>query len=159
MQREFNQSIAKIDQTKIQNARVALVVSRFNDDITGNMCAGAIDALKQAGIKKENIDIHWVPGAFELPLACKKLAQAKLYQGLIALGCVIKGDTDHYYYISNETSRGIMQVMLEVILPIGFGVITVANLEQAAERSHGEHNKGSEAARAVLEMMSSYDIS
>lgn len=94
-----------------------------------------------------------VPGSFEIPLMCQRLARTKKFAGLIAIGAVIKGDTDHYYYISNEASRGIMQVILEESLPIAFGVITTSNLKQARERSGEKGNKGAEAAEALLKMI------
>lgn len=133
--------------------KIAIAVSGFNDDITGKMLEGALAVLEENGVKEKNIRIVPVPGSFELPLACKKMAAEKKYDGIIAIGCVIKGDTDHHLYISGETARGIMDVMLGYSIPVGFGVITVNNLEQAIARSYGDNNKGSEAAQAVLEML------
>ena len=133
--------------------KIAIVASKFNSDITGGMFSGAIEKLKNNRVKEGNIHIFWVPGAFEIPLACQKLAQEKKYDALIALGCVIKGDTDHYYYISGESVRGVMDVMLKFNLPIGLGIITTNNLKQAKERSGKKNNKGSEAAQAILEML------
>lgn len=112
--------------------------------------------MEKNKVKKNNIEIVWVPGSFEIPLVCQKIAQTKKYDGLIAIGCVIKGDTDHYYYISNEVSRGTMEVMLKFSLPIGFGVITTNNLKQAQDRSSNRCNKGGEAASAVLEIIKSF---
>jgi 6,7-dimethyl-8-ribityllumazine synthase len=109
--------------------------------------------LKQNGVSLDNINVVKVPGAFEIPLACQKLAQTKKYDGIIVLGCVIKGDTDHYYYIAGESIRGVMNVMLEEKLSIGMGIITTNNLKQAQERSGAENNKGAESAWAVLEMI------
>lgn len=133
--------------------KVAIVVAKFNSDITGGMLAGAVEKLKINKVKEDNVHVFWVPGAFEIPLACQKLAQKKKYDAIIALGCVIKGSTDHYYYISGESVRGVMDVMLKFNLPIGLGIITTNNLKQAQERSGKKNNKGSEAAQAVLEML------
>lgn len=118
------------------------------------MLEGALETLKDNKVKKENIKTIWVPGSFEIPLACQRLAQTKKYDALIALGCVIKGETDHFYYIAGEASRGIINVMLKFDIPVGFGVITTNNLKQAQARSRGKHNKGREAAEAALVMVS-----
>lgn len=133
--------------------KIAVVVSEFNADITGNMLKVALEILKQNQVKEKNIKIVWVPGSFEIPLACQKLAQSGKYNALIALGCVIKGETGHYYYIAGETSRGIMNVTLKYSIPIGFGIITANNLKQAQERSRGKSNKGREAALVALRMV------
>jgi 6,7-dimethyl-8-ribityllumazine synthase len=133
--------------------KIAIVVSRFNSDITEKMLAGALKVLEKNKVKKENIKIVHVPGSFEIPLSCLRLAKTKKYDALIAIGCVIKGETDHFYYISNVTSYGIMEVMLKCNIPIGFGVITVNNLNQARARSGRTNNKGAEAAVAALGMI------
>ncbi len=135
------------------NFKIALVVSKFNSDITEKMLKGAEDILEKNGVQKKNVEIVWVPGSFEIPLACQRLAKTKKFDGLIAIGCVIKGDTDHYYYISSETIRGIMAVMLDFSLPVGLGIITTQNLKQAKDRCGQKGNKGAEAAQAVLEMI------
>ena len=148
--------IVNNQKSKIINGsgfKVGIVVSKFNSDITGNMLKGVLETLKKNKVKENNIKIIWVPGSFEIPLACQKLAQSKKYNALIALGCVIKGETDHYYFVAGEASRGIMDVMLKFNIPIGFGIITTNNLKQAITRSGGKHNKGADAARAVLEMV------
>jgi len=150
MQRKAEKKLAKINGKKF---KLAVVVSRFNRDITSKMLQGALQTLKKNSVLEKNIEVVWVPGSFEIPLACQKLALSKKYQALVALGCVIKGETDHYYYVAQETSRGVMRVMLDSSLPIGFGVITTNNLKQAKERSSGKKNKGSEAAQAALEMI------
>jgi 6,7-dimethyl-8-ribityllumazine synthase len=136
-----------------RNLKIAIVVSKFNSDITGKMLEGAIKTLENNSVQKKNIEITWVPGSFEIPLACQQLAKIKKYDGIVAIGCVIKGDTDHFYYISSETIRGIMDVMLNFSIPIGLGVITTQNLKQARERCGEKGNKGAEAAQAVLEML------
>ncbi len=133
--------------------KIAVVVSKFNQDITEKMLEGALKILKKNAVPQKNIRIIWVPGSFEIPLACQWLAKNRKYDALVALGCVIKGETDHYYYVAGESSRGIMQVSLENSLPIGFGIITTNNLSQAKKRSQGRTNKGEEATEAALEML------
>jgi 6,7-dimethyl-8-ribityllumazine synthase len=150
MQRDIKAANNLINGRKL---KIAIVVSKFNVDITGKMLEGAVGTLKKNKVKENNIQIVWVPGAFEIPLACQRLAQKKGYGALIALGCVIKGETDHYYYISGESVRGVMDVMLKSNLPIGLGIITTNNLKQAQDRCGKNNNKGSEAAQAVLEML------
>lgn len=150
MQRNKKSNNKIIDGSKL---KIGIVVSKFNSDITESLLSGALKFLEKNKIKKENIKIVRVPGSFEIPLACLRLAKAKKYDALIALGCVIKGETDHYYYISSTTSHGIMDVMLKYNIPIGFGVITVNNLKQARARSGSKNNKGFEAAEAAVEMV------
>jgi len=133
--------------------RIGIAVADFNADITERLLAGALAALVSAGVKKEDIQAVHVPGSFELPLACQKLARTKRFDALVALGCVIKGETDHYFYVAGETSRGIMQVMLSKHIPIGFGVLTVNTLAQAEERA-GRLDAGGGAAHAALRMIS-----
>lgn len=135
------------------NLKIAIVASEFNRDITGILLKGALETLRSNKVKDNNIKIIWVPGSFEIPLACQKLAMSKKFDGLIALGCVIKGETDHYYYIAGEASRGVMDIILKFNIPIGFGIITTNNLKQAQARSRGKSNKGREATLAVLEMI------
>jgi 6,7-dimethyl-8-ribityllumazine synthase len=116
------------------------------------MLKGALKTLKENKVRGGNIKIVYVPGSFEIPLACQRLARLKKYDALVAIGCIIKGETDHFYYICNEASRGIMDVMLKCGVPIGFGVLTCLNLKQAEIRSRGRENKGREAAEAALIM-------
>ena len=142
--------VKKFDGSKL---KIGIVISQFNDNITKPMLEGALEILAENKVKKENIKTVWVPGSFEIPLACQRLAQTKKYDALVAIGCVIKGETDHYYYICNEASRGVMDVMLKLDIPIGFGVLTCNNLKQAEVRSRGKHNKGREAAEAALAMI------
>ena len=149
MKRENEEKII-IDGKKF---KIAIAVSKFNSDMTEEMLNGALETLAENGVKKDNIKIVWVPGSFELPLACQKLAETKKFDGIVAIGCVIKGETNHYHYISGETTRGIMEVMLKYSIPVGFGVITANTIEQALARSYGENSKGREAAQAVLEMV------
>ncbi|MEI6478723.1 MAG: 6,7-dimethyl-8-ribityllumazine synthase [bacterium] len=152
MQRKENQNkeIFKINK----NSKIAIVVSEFNSDITYPMKDGAIEELKVRGIQEKNIKVFDVPGAFEIPFVCKKITRSKKYDGIIAIGCVIRGDTDHYVYIAGESSRGIMEVMLENNIPIANAILTVNNLEQAKIRSEGDTNKGIEAATALLNILS-----
>jgi 6,7-dimethyl-8-ribityllumazine synthase len=131
----------------------ALVVSRFNDFVTEKLLSGAFDALTRSGAKAENIDIVKVPGAFEIPLVAKKLAQKGRYHAVICLGAVIRGATPHFDYVSAEVSKGIAQVSLESSIPIIFGVVTTDTLEQAIERAGAKSgNKGWSAAMAAVEM-------
>ncbi len=137
------------------NARFAIVVSRWNGDITENLLAGALRALERHGVTQERIQVVRVPGAFELPLAALKLADGGNYQGIITLGCIIRGGTPHFEYVCGECARGIGEVALATGLPVAFGVLTTDNLQQAQERSgEGQDNKGEEAALTALEMVS-----
>ena len=131
----------------------ALVVSRFNDFVTEKLLSGAFDALTRSGAKAETIDIVKVPGAFEIPLAAKKLVQKGRYHAVVCLGAVIRGATPHFDYVSAEVSKGIAQVSLESSIPIIFGVVTTDTLEQAIERAGAKSgNKGWSAAMAAVEM-------
>lgn len=132
--------------------KIGVVVSGFHEDITGRMLDGARAALATCKVKKENIRIMRVPGSFEIPYGCLMLLEGKKYDALVALGCIIKGETNHDYYIASAVSQGIMDIMLRHRVPIGFGVITANNLKQANARSTGKTNKGSEAALAAVEM-------
>lgn len=153
MQRNQNSKKTTDHKLKTKNCRVALVVSEYNSDITFPMRDGAIEELKFHGVKEPNIEIVNAPGAFEIPLLCQRLANSKKFKGIIAIGCVIKGDTDHYYQISNESTRGIMDVMLKCDIPIANAILTVNNLEQAKIRSTGATNKGIEAALALIKII------
>ena len=139
--------------TNGRGLRIGIAVAEFNADITEKLLAGALTELRASGVSPRNTTVVHVPGSFELPLACQKFAETGKYDALIALGCVIKGETDHYYYVAGEAARGIMDVMLKYTIPIGFGIITSNNLKQAQERS-GKTNIGTHAARAVLKMSS-----
>lgn len=132
--------------------KVALVVSRFNDFITSRLVEGAIDCLVRHGANSKDITIVKVPGAFELPLVCSKLAASGKYSGLVALGAVVRGATPHFDYVCAECSKGLAQVSLKHSIPVGFGLLTCDNLEQAVERAGSKSgNKGVEAALAMLE--------
>ncbi|MEW6055616.1 MAG: 6,7-dimethyl-8-ribityllumazine synthase [Bdellovibrionota bacterium] len=132
--------------------RIAVVVSRFNPDVTEGLSDGAFEYLSEQGFAKETIDLYKAPGAFEIPLIAQKLARTKRYQGVICLGAVIKGDTAHFEFISLGASVGLMQAMLATEIPITFGILTTYTDEQAVARSRRDaHNKGREAAAACIE--------
>lgn len=133
----------------------ALVVGRFNSFVVESLLEGAIDTLTRHGIKNEQIEIIRVPGAFELPLAVKKIADKGKYDAIIALGAVIRGGTPHFEYVAGECVKGIAQVALDSAIPVSFGVLTVDTIEQAIERSGTKAgNKGGEAALSAMEMVS-----
>jgi 6,7-dimethyl-8-ribityllumazine synthase len=137
--------------------KVGLVVSRFNEFITGKLIDGAVDTLVRHGVQEENIEIVWVPGAFEIPAVTRRLAKKKKHDALICLGCVIRGDTPHFDYIAAEASKGIASVGFESDMPVVFGVLTTDTIEQAIERAGSKAgNKGSDAAVAAIELMSLY---
>lgn len=132
--------------------RIGIVAARFNPDITETLLSGALAMLAQSGVAKSDIEILRVPGSFELPLACARLAKTEQYDALIALGAVIKGETDHYHFVAGEASRGLMEVMLRYEIPIGFGLLTTNTLAEAEARAGTEINFGASAARAALLM-------
>ena len=132
---------------------VAIAVSRFNGDITSRLLEGALTALAEAGVGRDRIDVMPVPGAFELPLAAMALAKTRRYACVLALGCVIRGDTPHFEYVASEAASGIQLAGLETGVPVSFGVLTCDNRKQAEARAGGRYgNKGAEAARSGLEM-------
>jgi 6,7-dimethyl-8-ribityllumazine synthase len=133
--------------------RFGIVVSRFNDFICDRLLGGALDALKRSGAEDDNIDVFKVPGAFEIPLAAKKVAGSDRYDAVICLGAVIRGATPHFDYVANEVSKGIAAVSLETNVPVTFGVLTTDTIEQAIERAGSKAgNKGWDAAMAAIEM-------
>jgi 6,7-dimethyl-8-ribityllumazine synthase len=133
--------------------KFAIVASRFNDFFTQKLLGGAIDALNRHGVNSEDIQVCWVPGAFEIPLAAQKLAKKGGVDAVICLGAVIRGSTPHFDYVSAEVSKGVAKVSLDTNLPVIFGVITTDTLEQAVERSGSKAgNKGWEAAVTAIEM-------
>jgi len=135
--------------------KFAIVGARFNAFITEKLIAGAEDTLVRHGVPEENLTLAWVPGAFEMPLAVKKLAESGKYDAVIALGCVIRGATPHFDYVAGEAAKGIGHVMLDTGVPVLFGVLTTENIEQAIERAGTKAgNKGADAAMAALEMVS-----
>ncbi|MCE9592497.1 MAG: 6,7-dimethyl-8-ribityllumazine synthase [Planctomycetes bacterium] len=137
-----------------RDARIAIVVSRFNDFFTKQLLEGAIDIHTRLGGKPAAITVAWVPGAFELPTVALKLAKSKKFDAVICLGCVIRGATAHYDHVAGEAARGIAQVGLETGVPTIFGVITADNIEQATERSGSKQgNAGAKAMMAAIEMV------
>ncbi|MDO6513816.1 MULTISPECIES: 6,7-dimethyl-8-ribityllumazine synthase [Neptuniibacter] len=133
----------------------AIVVGRFNAFVVESLLEGAIDTLKRHGINEENIRVIRVPGAFEIPLAVKRLAAQKKDDAIIALGAVIRGGTPHFEYVSGESSKGVAQVSLDYDVPVANGILTVNSIEQAVERSGTKMgNKGAEAALSAIEMVS-----
>jgi 6,7-dimethyl-8-ribityllumazine synthase len=132
--------------------RVAVVSSRFNENVTRALADGALDALLKHGVVLDDIDVMWVPGAWELPLAVRRLLQTERYDAIVAVGAVIRGDTPHFDYVAGEASRGLMQASIEADIPVGFGLLTCDTDEQAEARAGGIHgNKGWDAALAALE--------
>ena len=143
------------DFTLLQDARFALVAARFNSFIVQSLISGAADALRRHGVADANIHLIWAPGAFELPLVAQRLAASERYDGIVALGAVIRGGTPHFEYVASECTKGLASVALEYDLPIGFGVLTVDSIDQAVERAGTKAgNKGADAAMSVLEMVS-----
>ncbi|MGI2259108.1 6,7-dimethyl-8-ribityllumazine synthase [Shewanella sp. GXUN23E] len=138
-----------------KNAKVAIVVSRFNSFLVESLLEGAIDTLKRFGqVADENITVVRVPGAFELPLAARRVAASGQFDGIIALGAVIRGGTPHFDFVAGECNKGLAQVSLEFDVPVSFGVLTTDTIEQAIERSGTKAgNKGGEAALGLLEMV------
>lgn len=137
-----------------KDVRVAIVAARFNEFIVSKLIGGAVDALTRHDIPEDNITLAWVPGAFEIPVAAKKLAKSGRYDAVICLGAVIRGATSHYDYVCAEVSKGIAAVSLETELPVMFGVVTTDNIEQAIERAGTKAgNKGYDCALGAIEMM------
>ena len=142
-----------IDKTG-KNWRIAIVVSRFNEGVTGGLKQGALDYLAERGIGVDEADIFPAPGAFEIPLLAQALAESGKFDGVVCLGSVIKGDTAHFEFISLGTTMGLMQSMLATRVPLAFGIITTYTEEQAQARSRNDaHNKGREAAAACVEAL------
>ena len=115
--------------------KIGIVCARFNEFIVSKLLGGAVDGLVRHGISEENIDVAWVPGAFEIPLICEKMVKTGKYDAVIALGTVIRGSTSHYDYVCNEVSKGVAQVGLQAGVPVMFGILTTENIEQAIERA------------------------
>ena len=137
-----------------RNVKIAIVAGRFNEFITSKLIGGALDVLKRNDVSEENIDIAWVPGAFEIPLITRKLANTQKYDAIITLGAVIKGSTPHFDYVCSEVSKGVAQISLQSELPVIFGVLTTNNIEEAIERAGTKAgNKGADAAFSAIEMI------
>ncbi|MFB7138827.1 6,7-dimethyl-8-ribityllumazine synthase [Gottfriedia sp. NPDC056225] len=133
--------------------KVAVIVGRFNEFITSKLLGGAQDALVRHGVEESDVDVIWVPGAFEIPLIAKKLADSKKYDAIITLGTVIRGSTTHYDYVCNEVAKGVAAITLQTGVPVIFGVLTTENIEQAIERAGTKAgNKGWDAGISAIEM-------
>jgi 6,7-dimethyl-8-ribityllumazine synthase len=138
--------------------RFAVLASRFNQHVVEKLVDGALDALVRHGASADDIDVVWVPGAWELPLAARRLLASERYDGVVAVGAVIRGDTPHFDFVAGEASRGLASASADFDTPIGFGVLTCDNDEQAEARAGGAHgNKGWDAALAALEMVDLFD--
>ncbi|MCK8826897.1 6,7-dimethyl-8-ribityllumazine synthase [Natroniella acetigena] len=149
------QTLGKVYEGKLlgEGLKFGIVLGRFNEFISTKLLSGALDALKRHGVKENDIEVAWVPGAFEIPLVAKKMAKSDKYDAVICLGAVIRGATPHFDYVCSEVSKGIAKVSLEDELPVMFGVITTDTIEQAIERAGTKAgNKGWEAAVGALEM-------
>lgn len=141
-----------------KDLKVAIVVSRFNDFITGRLLEGAKDTLIRHDVNEDNIDVAFVPGAFEIPLVAKKLASSGNYDAIITLGCVIRGATSHYDYVCNEVAKGVSKVNDQTNVPVIFGILTTESIEQAVERAGTKAgNKGAEAAVSAIEIYKSIE--
>ncbi|MEK4223335.1 6,7-dimethyl-8-ribityllumazine synthase [Bacillus sp. FSL W8-0116] len=133
--------------------KIGIVVSRFNEFITSKLVSGAEDALVRHGVNRDDIEVAWVPGAFEIPLIAKKMAESGRYDAVIALGTVIRGATAHFDYVSSEATKGVAQASLQTEVPVIFGILTTETIEQAIERAGTKAgNKGAEAAVSAIEM-------
>ena len=144
--------------TAKETDKFCIVISRFNDFIGSKLLQGALDAFIRHGVKEENIDVVWVPGAFEIALMCKKMAK-KGYGAIVALGAIIKGQTPHFDFVANELSKGIASVSLSEEIPVIFGVLTTDNIEQAIERAGTKAgNKGFDAAKAAIEVVNLINV-
>jgi len=137
-----------------KEARIGIVAGRFNEFITSKLIAGAVDALKRHDVDEDQIDLAWVPGAFEIPLIAQKMAKSGKYDAVLCLGAVIRGNTSHYDYVCAEVSKGIAHVSLDTGIPVMFGVVTTENIEQAIERAGTKAgNKGYDVAVGAIEMI------
>lgn len=137
-----------------KDIKIGIVVARFNEFITSKLLGGALDGLKRHNVSEDNIDVAWVPGAFEIPLIASKMAKSGKYDAVICVGAVIRGNTSHYDYVCNEVSKGIASVSLETGVPVLFGVLTTENIEQAIERAGTKAgNKGYDCALSAIEMV------
>ncbi len=147
-------NIIEGDLVAKEGMKVGIVMSRFNEIIVTKLLGGAIDGLTRHGVDEDNITGAWVPGAYELPLVAKQMAESGKYDAVIALGAVIRGSTTHYDYVCNEVSKGIAHVELETGVPVMFGVLTTENIEQAIERAGSKvGNKGYDCAVGAIEMV------
>ncbi len=136
-----------------EGKRIGIVVSRFNEFITSKLLGGALDALHRHGVRDEDVVVAWTPGAFEIPVAAKRMAVSGKYDAVITLGCIIRGATPHFDYVAAEAAKGVGHIMLDTGVPILFGILTTDSIEQAIERAGTKAgNKGADAAMGALEM-------
>lgn len=134
--------------------QAGIVVARFNDMITDKLLEGATDRFIRLGAREQDIDVSWVPGAFELPRAVQQFVQSGDYDGVVALGAVVRGETPHFEYVASEASKGLAQLNLNLPVPVTFGLITADTMDQALDRAGGKQgNKGAEAAESLVEMI------
>lgn len=139
--------------------RFAIVASRFNTVVVERLLAGAVETFRKHGVAQDRLDIVWVPGSFEMPVTAKRLAASERYRAVVCLGCILRGETDHYEHVATQAASGIMQASLATGVPIIFGVLTCDTLEQALHRAGGKAgNKGSDAACAALEMADLFSL-
>ncbi|MDR2436913.1 MAG: 6,7-dimethyl-8-ribityllumazine synthase [Endomicrobium sp.] len=144
-------------QLKADGKKFAIVASRFNEFITEKLISGAQDMLTRHGAYDNDISVYWVPGAFEIPAVAKKIADSKKVDGIICLGCVIRGATPHFDYVAAEVSKGVASISLNDNIPVVFGVLTTESIEQAIERAGTKAgNKGADAATSIIEMVNLY---
>ena len=144
----------KIDATGL---KVAIIISRFNEFITGKLLSGALDCLRRNNAREEDITVAWVPGSFEIPSVTQKLAMSGKYDAVICLGAVIRGATPHFDYVASEVSKGVAKVSMDAAIPVIFGVVTTDTIEQAIERAGTKSgNKGFDAALSAIEMANLY---
>jgi 6,7-dimethyl-8-ribityllumazine synthase len=142
-------------ETRAQGRRIAVVVARFNVIVTRRLLDGAIEGLRAHGVADADVDVAWVPGAFELPVVARRLAASGTYDSVICLGAVIRGETSHFDHVAGQAATGIREAAVATGVPVVFGVLTTETLEQAMARAGGDHgNKGWDAAAAALEMAS-----
>lgn len=148
--------VNKIEGTyNVKDARIGIIISRWNSFITERLLEGAVDTLQRHGVDESQIDAVYCPGSFEIPLVTAKLAESGKYDALICLGVVIRGATPHFEYVAGAVTRGVSDVVLQYKIPVGFGVLTTDTIEQAVERAGSKAgNKGGEAAMTILEMIS-----
>jgi len=154
--KKMEEIIMRVLEGKVvaEGIRVGIVASRFNEFITNKLVGGALDGLKRHNVDEAQVDVAWVPGAFEIPLIASKMAKSGKYDAVICVGAVIRGNTSHYDYVCNEVSKGIASVSLDSGIPVLFGILTTENIEQAIERAGTKAgNKGYDCALSAIEMV------
>ncbi len=142
---------------EVRDSSIAIIASRFNDFVVKGLISGAVDCLERHGADTDRIDLFRLPGAFEIPAMLKQVCETSRYNAIVCLGALIRGNTPHFDFISSEVTKGIAVISMEYKIPVGYGIITADNLEQAIERAGSKNgNKGWEAALSVIEMLSLY---